>query len=319
MSKNNFINLIKKLNGQLSAKDKQVLEKDAEKIWQASSAYKKDYQPNVEQGLSRLKARMQAAEPAPKIVPMRRRHTGLLRAAAAVLLLIGAGFLWQYMQASPDVLVAETSAGETKIIQLVDGSSITLNENSALSYPTAFTSQERKVRLQGEAFFDIQKKPSQPFRIETDYTYIEVLGTSFNVRALDSESTTEVAVSTGKVQFTDKKSKESLILVKTEKGVCNQKSQVLRKVEQASGNELSWMHQKLAFKKIPLATVIQDLERHFDVDIQLDNAQLENCPYTSLFNPLDVDKILSNISSNFSLELNKTSASSYQLIGGACK
>ena len=105
------------------------------------------------------------------------------KVAAAVLLLMAVG--WSiYQWSSPKMLHAATTNGEIRKIDLPDGSIVTLNENSIIHYPTDWSKGEtRKVKLEGEAYFEIEKKVSTnaKFQVITKDLMVEVFGTVFNV------------------------------------------------------------------------------------------------------------------------------------------
>ncbi|SUJ02640.1 fec operon regulator FecR [Sphingobacterium spiritivorum] len=90
------------------------------------------------------------------------------------------------------------NAGKYKVI-LSDGTNVWLNSSSKLTYPATFDSDQRIVKLSGEAYFDVAKDANRPFRIELNGSVIEVLGTSFNVNAYTDEISTSLVE--GKVKI----------------------------------------------------------------------------------------------------------------------
>ena len=82
--------------------------------------------------------------------------------------------------------------GNAYELELADGTHVWLNAESELSYPTRFAGEMREVRLKGEAFFDVAKNPDCPFVVRTDEVAVQVLGTSFNVSAYQSEQMARV-------------------------------------------------------------------------------------------------------------------------------
>lgn len=83
-------------------------------------------------------------------------------------------------------LTQENREKATLVKTLEDGSVVYLTQESTLQYPEHFATDKREVNLQGEAFFDIAKKPEQAFLIETEKVRVEVLGTAFDVRSKES-------------------------------------------------------------------------------------------------------------------------------------
>jgi ferric-dicitrate binding protein FerR (iron transport regulator) len=87
-------------------------------------------------------------------------------------------------------------------ITLPDGTQVWLNASSSLRYPTAFTGQERRVELTGEAYFEVAKNAGMPFRIGSKEMEVEVLGTHFNIMAYDDEEVLKTTLLEGAVKVT---------------------------------------------------------------------------------------------------------------------
>jgi len=107
----------------------------------------------------------------------------------------------QLVAQSPVTLQEETNQTNfPKIVQLPDGSKVTLSKKSKISFPNDFQSSSiRLVYLTGEAFFDVVKNPQRPFYVHTDGLAVRVLGTSFKVSSYDSDKEVIVEVQSGKV------------------------------------------------------------------------------------------------------------------------
>lgn len=136
---------------------------------------------------------------------MRLFQAGVLRIAAGVLLLVGvvaASYLWW-------TGTVDASAGDGVLRQeLPDGSFVTMNKQSKLSFPRHFTGANRIVRLDGEAFFSVSPDKAHPFLIDANGVLVRVVGTSFNVKS--NKRRTEVIVETGVVEVTQSTEKVSL-------------------------------------------------------------------------------------------------------------
>jgi ferric-dicitrate binding protein FerR (iron transport regulator) len=109
-------------------------------------------------------------------------------------------------------MVNKQTFSNTAVDTLSDGSIITLNKNTVLSYPTAFKGKTRTVKLKGEAFFAVAHDTTKPFIVEVDGVSIKVVGTAFNVKNYDSSIL--VIVESGIVQVSN--SKQSVLLHKGE-------------------------------------------------------------------------------------------------------
>lgn len=119
-----------------------------------------------------------------------RRRRGLLRwsmsAAAAVLLVVCAGFAWHFL-AGPDIYrVYENNTETVTTVTLDDGTQVWLNARTRLTLPKAFSPTERNVKLAGAAFFEVARDEAAPFTVATDDLRVRVLGTAFCVQAYEN-------------------------------------------------------------------------------------------------------------------------------------
>lgn len=213
------------------------------------------------------------------------------RMAAAVLILITAGLIINYMMTkTSDVQVASTN--NTKQITLPDGSSVTINRNSTISYAEDFGSENRTLSLSGEAFFDVAHNPDKPFIIEVKSGRIEVIGTSFNVQAYDSVDKTEVIVKTGVVKFSVPTLKQEIKLVAGDKGVFTKANPQLVSTANDDANYLSWNTHELTFQEHDLRSVIATINKTYNVNITLQTAISDTCVVTVRFENQSLDAVL---------------------------
>ena len=344
MDQDKYISLLyKQLQGKLDIIEQNLLDawlKEAavnkviaQKIkddWALSEGYEPPVDFNLETEFQALQKRIQSdeqgiapQEKAPQkiaqVISINKKRQWLSWAAAIALLLsIGTWFLVNQPVSEP-LIATTTKSKETKQITLADGTQVWLNKESQLHYPTAFTGQQRKVRLEGEAFFDVQKDASKPFIIETTSSEIKVLGTSFNVRAIKNDAQTEVVVQSGKVQLSSLVNKQSVLLVANEKGIHQHQTNQIRKLAEQDMNELAWKSQVLLFKGTPIPEVLDNLERLFDVTITANTSLLNKCQLTGRFPNPAVDALLKTICKDFDITLKQVNDKEYELIGGNCE
>ncbi|MEM8907472.1 MAG: FecR domain-containing protein, partial [Bacteroidota bacterium] len=248
----------------------------------------------------------------------RRKWWSIALVAAAV---VGVLFFWNNYQiaASGDWNTLATTTGEQQSVELADGTVVWLNENSQLDYPLAFGA-ERKVILRGEAFFDVAKDVDHPFVIETTGAEIDVLGTSFNVRAYAQEEQVVVAVRSGKVRFQPDRSNQNWTLTAKDKFTFDLAEKKYWQEVDETNNDWSWHSQKLQFKKTKLRQVLADLERHYQLKIELVNPALYDCRnYTGTFNQAKVEDILASLQTVFDLQMEREGNRTFRLIGGQCQ
>lgn len=184
-----------------------------------------------------------------------------------------------------DLLYAQ--AGEKKEINLTDESVVTLNAGSMISYKSQTFTDDRVLRLDGEAFFNV--KPGSTFTVKTDYGTVTVLGTSFNV--VSREGVFEVNCYTGKVKVQTNKQTE-VVITAGERSTENQSDKTLTKsvfLPAATGPE--WLTGKFVFDNQPLSRVISELERQYGIKVNLEKG-LEHVTYTGFFESVDLAKAL---------------------------
>ena len=148
---------------------------------------------------------------------------------------------------------------------------------------------------------------------------MSVLGTSFNVRALPEEGFTEVQVKTGKVAFESLVGAEKLTLVAEEKGVFGHQSKKMRKETDNSFNAIAWHTKSLHFKATPLKKVLADLERYYQVNIELTQSSMYDCKFSSPFTNTDLAIVLESLTTAFGMEMEKVNAKNIRLKGGSCQ
>ena len=117
---------------------------------------------------------------------------------------------------SPELInnTVSTKSGFKTSVSLPDGSKISLNANSKITYDGNFDGKTREVYLSGEAFFDVAKDKDRPFIIHTRTINLKVLGTSFNVRSYDTDKETETSLVHGSVEVTLTNNPDKKIVLK---------------------------------------------------------------------------------------------------------
>ena len=256
-----------------------------------------DIWKNIDNLIEEETVQIEKTQPIVKKLPFYR----LRNIAAAVALLVGIGLWWLNTgESETGRLVAYETINETKDISLPDGSHISLNAHSRLSYHSDF--KVRDVDLVGEAFFEIARDTLHPFSIHSNGTLTQVLGTSFNIRAYPDEEEVEVAVVTGKVAFSKEKTEKAdkVILLPGNKAILKKKVAKIVKTETAP-NELAWTTKELIFDDSNMGNVLKTLKRYYHLDIDLENKAIENCHFTGHFKNASVDEVLKALS--FALDL----------------
>ena len=209
-------------------------------------------------------------------------------------------------------------AGVQKTLSLTDGSKVALNENSQLFYPENFTGKQRKVRLEGEGFFEVAKNPAKPFWVETEVAQVQVLGTSFNVRCYPAENFIEVFVKTGKVAVVSNFDGKRYELKPGEKLTLEKNSHKATASQDVSENALAWKTRQLHFKNAPFREVFSAIERLHGVKIEVENAALLNCPYTSTIQAGQLQETLEALKIACELKISEPSPKRFRIAGVCC-
>jgi len=242
-----------------------------------------------------------------------------LSLAAALVLLVGiCTLIYTFSNQGVDNIVFSTT-DQSKLFILDDGSKVTLNKLSTLELTPNFGLNLREVFLQGEAFFEVNNQDNQPFIVHANDVQIEVLGTAFNIDCSPKLSTMNIYVKEGKVKVSSNKSNTKVILTAEQAAIYNKEDYTLYKQKMGSKNSISWLTDSLSFNNVSLDQAIQEIESHFDIDIELSNEAISDCKYTSLFNHPNPEEVLETLSAVFDVQIVKQGTSSYQLMGGTCK
>ncbi len=266
---------------------------------------------NIQKRLSGNEEAMPSVEP-----PVRRIILKpYLRIAAVVSVFLAVVFLMYLMLHNPEKELL--ASGAVVSTTLDDGTVITLNQNSKLLYPKKFNQNERRVKLEGDAFFEVAKKPDKPFLIETSQIEVKVLGTSFYVDARPEKDQVEVMVKNGKVELTAPGQKE-VVLTAGQKGIYIKEQQAFFTETNNDDNFLAWKTGIIQFKDTELSQVVQVLNRTYSTHITLQNLRLENCRLTATFENASLDDALLVISETLDLEVNRT-ANAIILSGTGCE
>lgn len=150
-------------------------------------------------------------------------------------------------------------------LQLPDGSKVWLNASSSLRYPTAFTNN-RKVELTGEAYFEIAANASMPFIVGADDMEVQVLGTQFNIMAYSDEESVKTTLLQGAVKVTNKGNSKRLY--PGQGASLNRQSGQMAIQENVNTEEvLAWKNGFIQFEGNDIRSVMRLIARWYDVDI----------------------------------------------------
>lgn len=217
-------------------------------------------------------------------------------AAAACLLigLVGAGLFFYAQQTPPPTWVTIRATEKLKsAFVLPDGSRVTLNAGSSLSYPNAYRGKERDVKLHGEAYFSVAHDADKPFivRVNDDTLKIKVLGTEFAVSAFGNGQPIETTLVSGSVQL-EIGGENVQVLKPAEKATYHPQTHKL--LIQRTDTEVAteWMHNRLVFRETPMADVLARLVRHYGVAFDVKDEAIYGYRFTGVFEDRPLHHVL---------------------------
>lgn len=225
--------------------------------------------------------------------------------AVAALLLIAVG-IFSLLKRAPEMLDFANTDQMAATLQLPDGSDLSVNANSIVTYPEKFTGKTREVTLTGEAFFEISHNPERPFIVHADGLDIKVTGTSFNVITKNSGEFVEVSVVTGSVDVFPAGTEESQALLISlsagEKATYNNQTHSIAKGVNDDLNLLSWKTGILIFRESRLKDVFKSLEKKYKVSFVVDNPELYNQRLTARFEDESLTDVMESLSLIFNMK-----------------
>ena len=158
--------------------------------------------------------------------------------------------------------------GSNIIVQLVDGTRVTLNANASLVFPTQFSSTERRVSLTGEGYFEVTKDKNHPFRVEIGPSTIQVLGTKFNVNYRPNQ-TMSTKLFEGKIQVSHPNFK--IVLTPGKEIMVHPDGQYrLNTFNLAKGNP--WKDGRIDLDGKNIKEIMTEVADWYNVDVDLENA-----------------------------------------------
>ncbi|PKV50266.1 FecR family protein [Aquimarina sp. MAR_2010_214] len=234
-----------------------------------------------------------------------------IAASFAVLIGLSISMLWFL-----DPNITMQTSQSVKTIVLPDGSKVTLNKNSELSYPKKFDDSKRVLSLTGEAFFEVTPDANKPFEVSANNVLVTVLGTSFNVRSKD-DNYTEVVVETGKVSVDTKTDgTQKIILTPGEKGIY--KNSQLGKENNKDKNFIAWKTGIFVFENEPLNKIIIRLAEFYDASVVVEG-NVSQCFASVVFENQTLNECLKELQLLFGFEIHHEENNVIKLKEITCK
>jgi transmembrane sensor len=271
-------------------------------IWETSKSLAAESTLDVDASWEEFK---QAAinKPQTKVISLSKNLRWMKIAALWFVFFGAAALLYVVLNPVKPVMLALQTTGNVETDTLSDGSVITLNKNTRISYPEKFTGDTREIALnKGEAFFNIAHNKSKPFLIHVNNAVVKVVGTSFNIK-IDTAKTV-VIVETGIVQVISKK--VTIRLKPQDKADIDNSTATIKKETNTDQLYNYYRTKQLFANKTPLWRVVEVLNEAYHSNIVIANKNLENRTLTTTLILDSLDQNLSVIQETFNVHITRS-------------
>lgn len=226
---------------------------------------------DVERSLRRVKHRMMAAHRS-----RMRRIMGRIAAAAAIVAVAvwaGAG-LDSIAKRLAKPLVVSTRMGERSQVVLPDGSKVWLNSCSRVTYSAPLFARERRVQMDGEAYFEVEHDDSSPFVVSTNGLNIEVLGTRFNIRNDDTRMTVTTVLLEGSIMAYTRREEPVFVHPAEQVDFDIRNGSLTLKRAPSTDGAIHWIDGCLHFDRNTFEEIVAELKRYYNVDVYFSSPAL---------------------------------------------
>ena len=234
-----------------------------------------------------------------------KRRRGFIRTATIAFSVLGCFIfaIWfqsQKIEESQEAVLSyetmEVPAGVKSNYLLPDGTEVTLNSQSKITFEKNFFGDIREIELVGEGFFDVAEDSLRPFIVKTQQVSTQALGTAFNIKAYPEEPIS-ISLVRGSVLVTNSEVSDfKEKLVPGEEVFATLDNTTWRKGQFDLKQALAWMNKTLIFNRTPFVDTKKSLEKWFGVTINVENNITENLLITGIFKDESLENILKGMS-----------------------
>jgi transmembrane sensor len=231
----------------------------------------------------------------------RRTKFGWMKIAATVIIVVGIGILgyWIFNEEVKEVTVVAQQAVLNDTLS--DGSVVTVNKGSSISYLSKFKGERRQVSLKGEAFFNVTPNKKKPFIISVNDVQITVVGTSFNVKTVNGN--TEVVVETGIVKVT--RAAKTVELKANEETIVSAKDSVLTKEKVSDQLYKYYRTKEFVCDDTPLWKLVEVINEAYNSHVVIGNPALKDLRINTTFDNESLEQVLNVISITFNVKITR--------------
>ncbi|MDP4207369.1 MAG: FecR domain-containing protein [Bacteroidota bacterium] len=201
-------------------------------------------------------------------------------AAISIMVLGIPSLIWYSYIYRPKLITLQVGAREeVKSIVLSDSTKVWLNKNSKITYPQPFSGKDRLIKLEGEAYFEVEKDSQHPFKVQTPAITVCVMGTSFNVKTQNKLQLTETTLTEGTVALQEKGGKDIAVMKPGEQARFDARTNKLT-VKQVDVNTYTAWHQGITLlKNVTVAEIAKVIEKMFHIEVRVNITGLESDKY----------------------------------------
>ncbi len=283
-----------------NVKGNDVLMTDLECLWEEESLRAPSLDTTARQSLEASKDEMLGMiGESGKRVKTRAMLLWLASAAAVVLLLFSSFLVWKQRSFDASLMSrmveTQTKAGDTTLVKMPDGTSITISGSSRFAYPMAFSSKLRKVSLSGEAYFNVAHDSNHPFVVEANGFDVTVRGTKFNLRTRPSEGHSTLWLDEGRVDIKSAKTGERQTLRPGQKAEIDMETGKVN-VSQANskGIRTSWLSHEVSFRNTPFHDVLRTVCDNYGLTLNIAKG-INNLPFTGTLSNNDISEVVKTL------------------------
>ncbi len=169
------------------------------------------------------------------------------------------------------------------VLKLSDGTTVWLNAETELKYPETFLGDERRVELNGEAYFEVAHNNEKPFYVVSGDHEVKVLGTSFNISAYEDEEQIVTTLINGGVRVQDKFDALELTLEPLEQSTLERFANTLTKKKVEPYQFVAWKEKTFYFEDRSLGDIMRIMARWYDIDVFFDDSTAAEIHFTGGF------------------------------------
>lgn len=229
---------------------------------------------DTERALKQVKKRMHAS----RRLSWRRIAVRVAAAASVVLVLAAGVSTYTLSKRLARPLTVETQLGERSQVVLPDGTKVWLNSSSRIEYVAPFLSRERRVKMEGEAYFEVEHDARAPFVVNTNGLDVKVLGTRFNIRNDEERHRVTTVLLEGAVKaYAERCEEESVRLRPSQQLVFDTRTRAMHLTDCPSAeNSISWIDGRFRFEHNTLGEIVAELKRYYNVEIRFMDERLRS-------------------------------------------